>query len=152
MAPLSIWPNQCVDQNVVNKTVCIPLWLQNPPAALRQTLEVIRNAGLTARPSKCLIGYETVKFVGHQVEKVRLRWRQRYWRRSRRPLGPKTKSQVRSFVNLAGWCMKFIPQYATIAAPLTDLTKKCQPNLVRWGEPQEHTFQTLKRMLAQPRS
>ena len=50
---------------------------------------------------------------------------------------PKTKSQVRSFVNLAGWYRKFIPQYASIAAPLTDLTKKGQPNLVRGGDPKK---------------
>ena len=33
--------------------------------------------------------------------------------------------------------------FAIIAVPLTDLTKKEQPNFVEWGEAQEKAFNTL---------
>ncbi|XP_053407213.1 uncharacterized protein LOC128559482 [Mercenaria mercenaria] len=45
---------------------------------------------------------------------------------------------------------KFISNVGAIAVPLTDLTKKGQPNLVEWGESQEKAFQTLKASLMGP--
>lgn len=54
---------------------------------------------------------------------------------------------MRSFLGLAGFYRKFIPNFATIAAPLSDLTKKGQPNKVNWGSSQELAFSTLKRLL-----
>ena len=41
----------------------------------------------------------------------------------------------------------FIPSFATIAAPLSDLTKKGMPNRVSWGEAQEKAFVTLQKAL-----
>ena len=37
---------------------------------------------------------------------------------------PKIKRDVRAFLGVAGYYRKFIANYATVAAPLTDLTKK----------------------------
>ena len=37
---------------------------------------------------------------------------------------PDTKKQVGSFLGLAGYYRKFLPNYSEVAAPLTDLTKK----------------------------
>ena len=37
-----------------------------------------------------------------------------------------------------------MPNFAAIAAPLTDLTKKGAPNVVRWEMAQEQAFKTLK--------
>lgn len=45
--------------------------------------------------------------------------------------------------------MKFIPNYASIAAPLSDLTKKGQPNKVVWGEAQARSFEKLKKALCE---
>lgn len=58
-----------------------------------------------------------------------------------------TKRQVPSFLSMIGFYMKFIPNYASIAAPLTDLTRKGQPNKFVWGEAQENFFQKLKSAL-----
>jgi len=60
---------------------------------------------------------------------------------------PKTKKQLRSFLGLAGYYRKFVPNYATIAAPLTDLTRGGTPNMIPWGETQQQAFQTLKEVL-----
>ena len=43
---------------------------------------------------------------------------------------------------------KFIPNYAEIAVPLTDLTKKGQPTKVQWGEIQQKSFDRLKHLLS----
>jgi len=60
---------------------------------------------------------------------------------------PRTKKQVRVFLGLAGYYRRFIPDYASIAAPLSDLTKKAAPIQVFWTDSCERAFQQLKRML-----
>ena len=60
---------------------------------------------------------------------------------------PGTKKQVRTFLGLTGYYRRFIPSYATIAAPLTDLTKKDCPNRVKWTPGCEEAFCKLKRVL-----
>ena len=60
---------------------------------------------------------------------------------------PTTKKRVRAFLGLTGYYRKFLPDYADIAAPLTDLTKKNAPNRVKWTEECEKSFKILKNKL-----
>ena len=48
-------------------------------------------------------------------------------------------------MGLAGYYRKFIPNFATVAAPLTDLTKKVSKFV--WATPQQSAFSTVKRHL-----
>ena len=57
---------------------------------------------------------------------------------------PTTKTRVRSFLGLTGYYRKFIPDYATLAAPLTDLTRKTKPNQVAWIPECAAAFDQLK--------
>ncbi|GJV08981.1 putative reverse transcriptase domain-containing protein, partial [Tanacetum coccineum] len=55
---------------------------------------------------------------------------------------PRTSSEVRSFLGLAGYYHRFIKNFSKIGNPLTVLTQKSKT--FDWGEEQENTFQTLK--------
>ncbi|GJS99709.1 putative reverse transcriptase domain-containing protein [Tanacetum coccineum] len=55
---------------------------------------------------------------------------------------PRTPSEVRSFLGLAGYYRRFIENFSKIAKSLTILTQKCKT--FDWGEDQENAFQTLK--------
>ena len=44
---------------------------------------------------------------------------------------PPTKKHVQCFLGMTGYYRKFIPDYASIAEPLTDLTKNAAPNQAR---------------------
>lgn len=44
---------------------------------------------------------------------------------------PVTKRDVRSFLELTGYYRKFVPNYASLATPITYLTKKTCPNKVK---------------------
>ena len=58
---------------------------------------------------------------------------------------PSSLEQVRSFLGLAGYYQKFIPNVATVTAPLTDLAKKGSKFV--WAAPQQNAFSTLKQRL-----
>ncbi|GJR36485.1 reverse transcriptase domain-containing protein [Tanacetum coccineum] len=55
---------------------------------------------------------------------------------------PRTSTEVRSFLGLAGYYRRFIENFYKIAKSLTILTQKSKT--FDWGEEQELTFQTLK--------
>nr|XP_022336145.1 uncharacterized protein LOC111132611 [Crassostrea virginica] len=59
---------------------------------------------------------------------------------------PRTSAEVRSFLGLVNYSSRFIPDLATIAAPLRQLTRK---NVIfRWGKSEQESFVELKRRLA----
>ena len=62
---------------------------------------------------------------------------------------PTTKKQVRGFLGLTGYYRKFIASYASIAIPLTDLTKKALPDKVNWTPECERAFSELKKVLTE---
>ncbi len=64
---------------------------------------------------------------------------------------PRTKKEVRSFLGLVGWYRRFIPDFANIATPLTDLLTKTGKDPVAWTGACEEAFNTLKeRMCTDP--
>ncbi|GKA69456.1 putative reverse transcriptase domain-containing protein [Tanacetum coccineum] len=55
---------------------------------------------------------------------------------------PRTPSEVRSLLGLAGYYHRFIKNFSKLAKPLTILTQKHKEYV--WGEEQDRAFQTLK--------
>ena len=45
---------------------------------------------------------------------------------------PTTKKHVHVFWGMKNYYRRFIPNYASLAAPLTDLTQKAAPKQVEW--------------------
>ncbi|GKE36490.1 putative reverse transcriptase domain-containing protein, partial [Tanacetum coccineum] len=58
---------------------------------------------------------------------------------------PKTPTNIRSFLGLAGYYRRFIANFSKIAKPLTLLTQIDKK--FEWGDEQENAFQTLKDLL-----
>ncbi|XP_038057353.1 uncharacterized protein LOC119728962 [Patiria miniata] len=115
---------------------------------LEEVLQRLRNAGLTARPTKCCIGFKSLKFLGHTIGEGIVKPHQDKVDQVLKAERPRTKKQVRSFLGLVGFYRKFIPNFSAIAAPLSDLTKKGNPNKVNWSDAQDVAFETLKRRVA----
>ncbi|XP_072182290.1 uncharacterized protein [Diadema setosum] len=114
---------------------------------LKDVLGRLREAGLTAKPAKCKFGEREVLYLGFVIgggkvkpEPAKIEAVVSYPR-------PVTKTDVRAFLGLTGYYRKFIPEYSEIASPLTDLTRKSEPKLVRWNPKCEAAFQTLKSSL-----
>ena len=112
---------------------------------LRLVLSVLREKKLYAKLSKCKLWMDEVQFLGHVISAhgiavdpakvdVVVKWE-----------SPKSATEIRSFVGLAGYYMRFIEGFSKIVAPLTQLTRKDQP--FTWTDKCEESFQKLKRRL-----
>ncbi|XP_071101021.1 uncharacterized protein [Haliotis cracherodii] len=112
--------------------------------SLRDIFTRLRQFHLTARPSKVKIGYKQLEFLGHRVGSGLIQPEGKNVEKILNVERPQTKKQVRALLGLTGYYRKFIPNYAAIAVPLTDLTKKGKSNKVVWTESQELSFKTLK--------
>ncbi|KAD6795610.1 hypothetical protein E3N88_06506 [Mikania micrantha] len=113
---------------------------------LRMLLELLRKEKLYAKFSKCEFWLREVQFLGHvindkgiqvdptKVEAV-MRWET-----------PKSPTEIRRFLGLAGYYRRFIQDFSKIASPLTSLTQKNIKFI--WGQKQEEAFQILKQKLS----
>ncbi|GJU82933.1 hypothetical protein Tco_1285298 [Tanacetum coccineum] len=97
--------------------------------------------GLTNAPAS----KEEVRFLGHVVNSIGIHVDPSKIEAVKNWKPPKTPTEIRSFLGLAGYYRRFITNFSKIAKPLTLLTQK--NNKLEWGDEQENAFQTLKDML-----
>jgi hypothetical protein len=108
---------------------------------------VLRDARLFGNLEKCTFNTDRVYFLGYVVTSQGIEMDETKivaitsW-----PL-PTTVMQVRSFLGLAGFYMRFVRDFSTIAAPLHELTKNGV--MFRWGPSQQQAFDALKSKLTQ---
>ena len=107
---------------------------------------------MTAKPSKCMTGYGSMECLGHNIVDQTVRPQEDKVKAVRDAPRPTTKRQMKSFRGLAGFYRRFIPNFYSLASPLTDLTKRDRPNSIRdWQDQHEKAFQTLKnRLMSSP--
>ena len=142
---LSNLPN--VDSFVDDMWIFTETW-KDHMTSLRQVLDRLRSAKLTAKPSKCMIGYDSIECLGHDIVGQTVRPQEDKIQAIRDAPRPSTKRQIKSFLGLAGFYRRFIPNFSSIASPLTDLTKKNRPKSIKdWQDHHERAFQTLKNRL-----
>jgi len=114
---------------------------------LQKVLGILRETNLTARPVKCEIGKRSLEYLGHMIGEGHIKPTKEKVSAILNAPAPTTKKEVRSFMGLSGYYRRFVPDYATIAAPLNDLVKKNAPNRVKWEDKHEMAFNKLKQVL-----
>ncbi|XP_063218588.1 uncharacterized protein LOC134528851 [Bacillus rossius redtenbacheri] len=77
--------------------------------------------GLTCSPNKCHIGAEEIVFLGHLVTAEGCRPRPAQLELIEEKQAPKTRKQLQKLMGLLNWLRSFVPDFATITAPMTDL-------------------------------
>ncbi|KAL5467240.1 hypothetical protein EMCRGX_G031440 [Ephydatia muelleri] len=125
--------------------------LLEPLSHLRRVLQKLREAGLTVK-QKCQLAMSHCSYLGHVVGEGLVQPELSKVDAVKQFQVPTTKSAVRTFLGLTGYYRKFIPGYAELAAPLTDLTRKNAPSIVRWTERCDDSFNRLKECLCKHRS
>ena len=108
-------------------------------------LQTLRDMQLYAKLKKCDFWLDKVSFLGHVVTKDGLSVDPgkidvvSNWRR------PNTVTEIRSFLELAGYYRLFIEGFSKSALPLTRLTQK--GDKFEWSNDCERSFQELKNKL-----
>ena len=114
---------------------------------LGEVLGRLSDSGLTAKPSKCMVGFHTIDFVGHKIGSDLISPEDQNVDKVRNAPRPTTKKEVRSFVGLVTYYSNHIKNFAELTTPFTDLTKKSKPNKVVWNENLEQNFHKLKQLI-----
>ena len=116
---------------------------------VRTVLERLRLHKLYANPAKCSFFRASVEYLGHVVSADGVQPDPEKLACIRDWPPPRTVRQVRSFMGLASCYRKHVPQFATLATPLTDL-ERATTRFV-WGPVQQTAFDTLKTELCSAR-
>ena len=111
---------------------------------LQQLFDRLGECQLTARPSKCYLGFHNLSFLGHEIAAGIVMPEDDKLEKIAKAERPRTKKDLRAFLGLAGYYRRFTPNFAMLALPLTDKTKKAQPDVVQWDDECEQAFTTLK--------
>ncbi|XP_073525656.1 uncharacterized protein [Phyllobates terribilis] len=109
---------------------------------LREVLSTLRTVQLYGNLKKCDFCTHEVIFLGFVVNTQGLHVDKDKVKAVQDWPTPTSMTQVRSFLGLAGFYRRFVKDFSSIAAPLTELTKKGTPFV--WGDVQEQAFSTLK--------
>ncbi|KAJ9556778.1 hypothetical protein OSB04_011392 [Centaurea solstitialis] len=114
---------------------------------LREVLEILRKEQLYAKFSKCDFWLQEVQFLGHLVNREGIKVDPAKVEAVMKWETPKSPTEIRSFLGLAGYYRRFIQDFSKVAVPLTKLTRK-NVSFV-WGEEQQSAFETLRQKLCE---
>jgi len=90
---------------------------------LQDFFERVRKANLCLRPSKCKIGFDQVKCLGHTLHGDCIKPQDGSVGRILNTERPKTKKSCRSLLGMINFYRRYIPNCAEVIAPLRELTK-----------------------------
>jgi hypothetical protein len=129
--------------------------LEDHAKHLHIVLQRLRDHRLYAKFSKCEFWLDTVKFLGHTISKDGISVDPSKVQEVMDWKPPTSVHQIHSFLGLAGYYRRFIPDFSWIAKPMTELLKKGVK--FSWNEKAvEEAFHTLRAhlitalVLAQP--
>jgi len=111
---------------------------------VQAVFERLATTTFKTAPEKCEFHKKSVKFLGFIIGTDGVRIDPEKTRSIEEWPTPRTVKEIQSFLGLANYNRKFIPDYSRVAIPLTKLTKKDTP--FKWTSDQENAFQALKKM------
>ncbi|GFY14074.1 retrovirus-related Pol polyprotein from transposon 297 [Trichonephila clavipes] len=112
---------------------------------METVLQRIKRAKLTIKPSKCKFAQQNVKFLGHIVGQGFRTLSEIKVQAVLEFPTPRTKTQIRAFLGIAGYYQKYINLFSVIAAPLTDALKgRAKKGEIKWTTECENAFRELK--------
>ena len=107
----------------------------------------LRKAGLNVKERKCTFASGSCVYLGHVVGNGSVKPMDCKVSAVKNFREPQTKKDVRSFLGLCGYYRKFVPNFSTVAAPLSELTRKNMPKKVIWTTKCDQAFLELKEAL-----
>ena len=109
-------------------------------------LKRLRDKAATLNLDRCSFSQPQVKFYGHIFSEKDLQADPKKIEDIKMTPPPKNVSEVKSFLGMTQYLSRYIPDYATVSAPLRNLTHLTSK--WKWKDLDERAFQALKIALA----
>ena len=116
---------------------------------LRQLLSILSKYNFQLNPPKCKLFQQKIDYLSHIISEEDFQPNGERIQSIMNLREPSTLVEANRFLGGLSWYRKFIPQFATIAAPIhkvTNLTKEHRKKF-RWEKPQHEAFIQLKQFL-----
>ena len=114
---------------------------------LEEVLQRLKKANLKLSPKKCSLFQPEVPFLGHVVSGDGVRTDPEKVAAVANWPVPTSVAEVRSYLGLCTYYRRFVPDFATVAAPLNHLTRKGV--VFVWDEACQAAFDGLKKALVE---
>ena len=112
---------------------------------LQSVLQRFNEHGLRVKASKCSFGAAKVVYLCHFVSSTGVQSDPAKIKAVHDLPSPTNLEQLRSLLGLTGYYRKFIPNFASLASRLTELTKKDVP--FQWNASHQAAFLKIKQSL-----
>ncbi|GJT49259.1 putative reverse transcriptase domain-containing protein [Tanacetum coccineum] len=112
---------------------------------LKLILELLKKEQLYAKFSKCEFWIPKVQFLGHVIDSQGIHVDPAKIGSVKDWASPKSATEIRQFLGLAGYYRRFIEGFSKIAKPMTKLTQK--KIKFDWSDKAEAAFQMIKQKL-----
>lgn len=112
---------------------------------LSEVLSRLRAAGMRLHPDKCEFMKPSVEYLGHRIDQQGLHPVDSKVEAVVGAPDPKNVDELRSFIGLVTYYAKFLPNMATLLAPLYELLKSNTP--WKWEAQQKEAFVKIKETL-----
>ena len=115
---------------------------------LAQVLDRLGSAGMKLKKEKCAFCLPRVEYLGHIISEEGLCPSASKVKAIKEAPKPSSMSELKSFLGLVNYYAKFLPNSATVLAPLYKLLKHTES--WQWNKEQQVSFEKIKEMLTAP--
>eukprot|EP00731_Ephydatia_muelleri_P006940 Em0003g1188a len=112
---------------------------------LQLVFQKLESVGLKLNKEKCVFMAPSIEYLGHQIDKDGLHPTDEKVTCIKQAPTPSTITELKAFMGLLNYYGKFIPNLATVLAPLYRLLQK--DTKWNWGRDQQEAFKCAKELL-----
>ena len=112
---------------------------------MRQLFQRLREADLKLNREKCNFFKSHIQYLGHLISGEAIKPLLEKLESIKEMPPPTTSKEVKQFLGLIGYYRRFVPRFADVARPLTNLTRLDQP--FEWSDKCQTSFELLKEAL-----
>ncbi|CAF4957616.1 unnamed protein product [Rotaria sp. Silwood1] len=116
---------------------------------LAQVLAALSKHNFQLNPVKCNIFHQHIDYLSHTISEFGVKPNNEKIQAIIKLREPSKLAEANKFLGSISWYRKFIPQFATVAAPIHRVTNLTKPNRRQfvWGDAQQQAFLQLKELL-----
>lgn len=113
---------------------------------LQQVLHCLQTHSFYVKVTKCSFAQKSIEYLGHIIDSQGLKDDPMKVEAMTQWQTPTNVKQLKGFLGLTGYYRRFVKNYSTLTAPLTDLLKKGE---FLWSEAATIAFEKLKKAMVE---